>query len=515
MIPFLFLIACTSATNKYTVNVKNPVDEFTIQQDTFHIDVKGKMTHALKYQDKYYVLFEEIAVHNYGGYNKRWLYVFSNGDVEKKVDLPKGLEVIYLDFYVYNDSIILKPYMDESIYYFNTQNYAWKKIKKADDLIFEDDKYLVYSLDFGEWGGKTWFKDKATGIEYEIEKNTPLVNRIDSSYYLTKSFQILKIENPLLLNKCDSDLTYERIEASRKYFTWYGKPVGFQIIYNDSTFNHFDSSYKPNIVSSFIYKKVLLNLYETDTASYISKVENNSIKPIQKIANNLRFYNWSHSYRCRNHNGINELLKFETKDMQLTGLVDIVDNKILTHYFVNRTELYPTSLGTKSANNIFIERLNFILSDLHTLKLDQAELEEKKWKSYDNTPNHTVGIGDSWNPRRYTIDSFKSFLIQEDSLISYTTEYYSTKENDLVRTVIFEWSETDKMKTQFEKLAEETFKRKLSFLDDCISRKAGKHIKYKVEKNYTEKIWKTSDGLTIELESMKNYNSIRLVIFQN
>ena len=33
------------------------------------------MTHALEYKDKYYVLFEQRLM-KYGGYGKRWLYIF-------------------------------------------------------------------------------------------------------------------------------------------------------------------------------------------------------------------------------------------------------------------------------------------------------------------------------------------------------------------------------------------------------------------------------------------------------
>ena len=512
IIPILFLLSCTSFAKKSTIIKTNIGDGFYVIQDTITCDIRGKMTHALKFHDKYYVLFEEIAKNNYGGYEKRWLYIFSQGEVEKKVDLPKKLEVSYLDFFVHNDSIILKPYMDERIYTFDTQNYSWKEIKKADDLIFEDEKYCVYSLDFGEWGGKTWFKDKHTGIEYELEATTPLVNKIDTTYYLTNSFKILKIKSPLLLNKCQSEITYENIEKNGKYTYWYGKPIGYQEIYRDTTFNYFDTSYKPSIVSSFVLKNKLLHLYETDTATYIAEIENNSVKPIHKIAENLRFYNWSHSYRCRNQNGNNELLKFETKNKELTGIVDIVDSNIYIHYIVNKAELYPKSVGMTNANMLFVERLNLILSDFNNLKLLRVEQEEKKWKSYDNTPNHFVGVGDCWNPKKYPLDTFKSFLIQEDSLMSYTTEYFGTKKNDLVRTVLFEWNEPYELKSQNRELAKTTFMKKLDFIESCITQKAGKPIK---EKNNSGKSWKTKNGLTIDLTVFEDINQIRLAIFQH
>ncbi|MDD4712980.1 MAG: hypothetical protein PHP34_06580 [Bacteroidales bacterium] len=513
IIPLLFLICtCTSGFKNQKIKLDNGI---TLYQDTISIDVKGKMTHALKYQNKYYVLFEEFVKHNYGGYDKRWLYIFSDGKVEQKVDLPKLMDVAYLDFFVRNDTIILKPYMDDASYFLDTQSYKWKNLDKSDDLIYEDKKYLVYSRDFGEWGGKTWFKDKKTGFEYEIEARTPLVTSVDTNYYLTNSYQIFKIANPLLLNKCNDDVSYEKIETSGKCYVWYGDPIGFEIYFRDTTYCPFEFKYKPSIVSSIVMNNEFLQVYETDSATYLAKIINDSILPVQKIAESLRFFNMYNSFRCRNSSCSNELLKFETEDKQFSGLLDIVDKKIHLLYFSNKTELYPKSFGPAKAKDIFVQHFNLVLSNLNSLKLKDIEEKEKKWRSYENTPNHVIGIGESWNPKKFTIDAFKSFLIQEDSVISFTTEYFATKKSDLVRTVLFEWFETDDFKLLLDETIEDAFKSKSLYLEDFITQKVGKSIRVNHMKNVTEKIWKTTDGLTIELESMKEYNNIRLVIFQN
>jgi len=513
IMPFLFL-SCTNAANQTNDNITHFDSGFSLYQDTIFVDIKGEMTHALKYHDKFYVLFEQRVL-KYGGYGKRWLYIFSNGEVEKVVDFPKGLNTVYLDFFVKNDSIILKPYMNKQCYYFDTQNYIWEKIDEADDLIFEDEKFYVYSLDFGEWGGKTWFKDKKTGIEYAIEATTPLVNKIDTTYYLTNGFLVMKIENPLELNKCEDDVTYKNIEKDAKYTYWYGKPVGFEIVYQDTTYNYFDFSYHPRIVSSFVWHNELLHIYETDKATYIAKIENYEIKTIQKIANNLRFFNWFESYRCRNLNGNNELLQFRTKNEHFFGLMEVIGNNVFVQYFTNKAELKPKSQGRTKADNIFINRLNLVLSDLNNLQLNDVIAAEQKWGSFDITPNYTMGIGDSWNPNKYTIDAGKSYLIQEDSLISSSVDYFATKANDLVRAVIFEWEETDFPKPRLEKLTKEKYKQKLNFIEGCITQKAGKQIGSNSEEPKFNQIWKTSNGLIIELINMKNFNSIRLVIYKS
>ena len=391
LIPIL-LLACANAENKKNHSEIKFDSGYSLYQDTISVDVKGEMTHALKYQDKLYILFEQRVL-KYGGYGKRWLYIISNGNVEKIVDCPKEMETVYLDFYVKNDSIILKPYMDKQSYYLDLKDYHWTKIDKTDDLIFEDEKFLVYSLDFGEWGGKTWFKEKKTGQEYVLEATIPLVNKIDSTYYLTNSFRVLKIDNPRLLNKCSEDITYENIESTGKFYSWYGKPMGFNIVYQDTTIDHFDFDYKPHIVSSFVLNNELLHIYETDTATYIARHKNNLIEPIQNIIDNIRFYNWHYSYRCSNLNGNNELIKFRTKDEQLLGLLEVINDEIHVSYIVNKAILEPVLIGAERADSIFVNRLNAILPEFNNLKLNTIDLKERTWGSFDITPNHNIAFG--------------------------------------------------------------------------------------------------------------------------
>ena len=245
------------------------------------------------------------------------------------------------------------------------------------------------------------------------------------------------------------------------------------------------------------------------------------MKTILKIGEEKSFYNWYYSYRCRNLNGSNELLKFQTKDEHLFGLIDIIDNKIFVYYFVNKAELEPKSLGTAKSDSIFINRLNLILSDLGSLQLSKVDSFEQKWGTFDITPNHKIGVADYWNPNKYPIDTCKSFLIQEDSLISNSIIYFTTKANDLVRTVTIDWKETNYSRFDLEELTREAFVSKVDFVDTFLKQKLGQptNIEKEAKNRYPSTIWKTSSGLTAELvntvNSKRNHNSIRLVIFKN
>ena len=513
IIPIL-LLACANAENKKNHSVIKFDSGYSLYQDTISVDVKGEMTHALKYQGKFYILFEQRVL-KYGGYGKRWLYIISNGNLEKIVDCPKEMNAVYLDFYVKNDSIILKPYMDKQSYQLELKSYSWIKIDKTDDLIFEDEKFLVYSLDFGEWGGKTWFKEKKTGQEYVLEATTPLVNKIDSTYYLTNSFKVLKIHNPLLLNKCSDDITYENIESTGKFYSWYGKPIGFNIVHQDTTIDYFDFGYKPHIVSSFVLDNELLHIYETDTATYIARHKNNSIEPIQKIIDNISFYNLHYSYRCLNLNGNNELLKFHTKNEQVLGLLEVINNEIHVSYIVNKTFLEPRLIGRERADSIFVYRLNTILPMFNNLELSIIDSKEQAWGSFDITPNHNISVGDEWNPNNYKIDICRSYLIKEDSIFSNSIMYYGTKENNLVRVVSIDWDyERNLMNFDSEEYAKKTFDKKVEFLINYISKNIGKQTNNNDKKDFIKRTWETSSGIKLDLSYNKKYYGVTLVIYE-
>ncbi|KXX71368.1 hypothetical protein [Flammeovirga sp. SJP92] len=510
----LTLFACKGQQNS---NVKDFESGFSLIQDTISMSVNGRMTHALEYKDKYYVLFEQRLM-KYGGYGKRWLYIFSNNQLEKVIDCPTEMKTVYLDFYVQNDSIILKPYMDKQSYYLDNTNLKWNKVDKTDDLIWEDSDFYVYTLDFGEWGGKTWFKDKKTDSQYVLESTTPLINKIDSTYYLTNFFKVLRINNPKELTKCDGDVTYENIEKTGKNYSWYSESKGYKVIYEDENVDYFDFSYHPSIVSSFVYNGELLHIFETDTASYLSRIVNNKIQPFEKILNDVKFFNSHFSYRCKNFNGSNELLKFKTSNDQIYGLTTIKDNRIYATFLVNDFELKPKTLGKERSNAIFENRLRTILVDFSNLPLTKVESKEKEWKTFDITPNHKIGIGDSWNPRKYDIDINKSYLVVEDSIISNSIMYYATKKTDLVRAITMNWEKTQTDRIEFgnEKSTSEVFLKRFNDLVMILTNELGKPNSINEEKKNQSFVWTTENNINVEIKLSRqdNYNNIRMVVYE-
>lgn len=524
VLPTIFLAVLFSACTRLSEQTPEK-DEFVIQfesgyslyQDTVFVNIKGEMTHALKYRNKLYVIFEQ-RVFKYGGHGKRWLYIFTEGNIEKLIELPKELKTNYLDFYVKNDTIIVKPDYKPQSYYLDLKRNVWVEHEETDNLIFEDDKFYVYSTDFGELGGMTWFKDKTTGSEYAVKAFIPLVNKINTTYYLTSPFRVLKIEDPILLNKCNDDVTYRNIGKSGQYYYWHPEPVGIEVIYEDTTADYYSRSYNPHIHSSFVLmQKELLHIVTVDNAVYIAKIENNAIVPIQKIAENLRYYNEHFSYRCRNAIGRNELLKFRTDDDRFFGLMEINNYMIHMTHFSNSAELEPKSIGSEKADNIFMGRLNIILSDLEKLKIEHIDVKEQQWGTFDITPNHRIGISEFYypNPNGFELDTSRSYLIQEDSVISNLVRYYATRGNGLIRVVSIDWEQTDIRVRSPKTLVSEALNKKARSIEHLINQATGEKSSKQERKNFTRKIWNTSDGFTIGLDVWNNNMTLRLVIYKN
>ena len=507
IIPFLFLACVNQKTEAENKNCVTFDSGFTICRDTIFVDIKGGMRNAFKHNGRFYTIFEERNFSQYGGRARRWMYVFSNNGIEKIVDIPQRMNAVYWDFFVKNDSIILKQYMSDVHFYFNTQNFTWEEISEVDDLIFEDDRFYVFSLDFGQWGGTTWFRDKKTGLEYIVDAIAPLINKIDTVYYLTNSFSVLRIENPLLLNKAAVENTYENIVARGRMINfWLDGSAGFEVVYEKAVADYFEFSPQSHIVSSFVWQNELFHIYQTDTATYIAKIENSSMKPIQKIAEDLRFFLRFESYRRRNLDGKNELLMFRTNDEQVFGLMNIVGSNIHLRYFVNKARLVPTSIGAEKADSIFVNRLNLILSDLGTLQLSTVDSIEQSWGTFANAPNF--------------VNNSKSYFIQEDSLITNTIMYYATKKTDLVSVVSMNWHRNFNVRRWFpdyEKILNEAFQEKLSFLENHLTQEFGEPTEVVSQMDWhLTRIWKTPNGFTIRLvNSTRIYNFIRMTIHRD
>ena len=275
---------------------------------------KVELTHTVKYKDTFYCFFNEVKKDN-SRRDIKFFFTFSEqGDNLRKIEVPKEIQnTVYFDLFFRNDTIFAKTYMDSKNFYFDRDRQKWEKTSEVDDMLYEDDKFYFTYLDFGEWGSTSWVKDKQTEKEYELASSGEIVNRIDSTYYITSGLRILKIDNPTKMKVSNSDYFYEIIK-NKDYAEGANSLQGAEIIFKDTTFSEWDwinKEPKLRIVTSFVRKNKLYHLCVDSTKTFIAELENGQLKPIQQIDIKLSFFDWYYSYRSKIQKDGSQLLKFK------------------------------------------------------------------------------------------------------------------------------------------------------------------------------------------------------------
>lgn len=275
---------------------------------------KVEPTHAVKHKDLFYCFFNEVKKGNYGQ-DIKFFFIFSEkGDNLRKIEVPKEIQnTVYFDLFLRNDTIFAKTYINSKTFYFDRDKQKWENTSKVDDMIFEDDRFYFTYIDFGEWGSTTWIKDKQTAVEYELASSGEIVNRIDSTYYITSGLRILKIDNPAKMKASNSNYLYEGIKK-KDYSEGTNSLQGAEIIFKDTTFSEWDwinKEPKLRIATSFVRENKLYHVCVDSTKTFIAELKGGQMKPIQQIDKKLSFFDWYYSYRSKMQKDGSQLLKFK------------------------------------------------------------------------------------------------------------------------------------------------------------------------------------------------------------
>lgn len=330
------LFSCENNSNKQAYVYSTKYGEFIVGIDTLNIDIKPyakpdkvELTHVVKFRETYYCIFTDKKE----SYSKYFFAISNKGTIEKEINLPIDLtECVYLDLFVFHDTIFYKPYMNEQSYYLDLQSLNWVKTTEPDDVIYEDDRYYVTYLDFGEWGSTTWFKEKLSGKEYVLSSSSNIINMIDSIYYISAGIRVLKIENPVNMKQCDKEYYYQIIKK-KEYSEGINSLLGTETIFEDTTYSQWDfKEPKIRIVSSFKIQNRLFYLCNDSLKTFVAKLENREMTPILSLEKKYSTFNWYYSYRCKIQNDNFQLLKFQNETNDTCGFIEIMENKINIRY---------------------------------------------------------------------------------------------------------------------------------------------------------------------------------------
>lgn len=333
----MLIISChnNDGKAKYTAGTTININGFTIITDTISASKKEIIFPELKYRDNYYC--QSYSKDSLGYYYPSGFYIIdATYNLKKAVGIPEYENLgDKSNMYVRHDSIVVKSAYNNSSSYLDEKNMKWETIKTTDDVVFEDNDYYVTSLDYGEWGAATWFKDKKTGIEYEIAGILPPeIKKFKGDYYLISPSEINIVEDPKLLQNVGrgvykSYLGVDKIGAfySRGHFY---RNEGFKNIFRRKITYEIEKSF--HIGFSFIHNNSICFVVSDSVKTYIAKAVGKKLLPVAIIGNNLQTVKHSSQYR---NSYLNKTIKFYNTANELSGLMEIKDDKILMHYFRN------------------------------------------------------------------------------------------------------------------------------------------------------------------------------------
>ncbi|MDZ7847438.1 MAG: hypothetical protein U5L96_12055 [Owenweeksia sp.] len=207
----------------------------------------------IAYKDLILAFFETSNPYTSKG-ELHFYIIDSKEKTQRKIFVPEELQANYIDLYVKNDTVYTTEYWDQNTYYFDFHSYEWVKTRKGDDLIYEDEDYYVTSLDFGEWGGCTWFIDKKTQSQFEIGITTPIINYFEGDYFIEAGRTVYRLSDPTDLKRSDSPYGYEKVVGNLigegSFFAPSNSLEGLEIMFQDTT-SHWEYRF---LYRNFIYR---------------------------------------------------------------------------------------------------------------------------------------------------------------------------------------------------------------------------------------------------------------------
>ncbi|MGU3374752.1 hypothetical protein [Chryseobacterium sp. M5A1_1a] len=463
--------------------------ELKISFKTIEINIPGTLGPSLKHNSKYYCYFK-INEDNYFGMNENKLgsvpvinfYILDeNGKTQSKIPAPKPNFTDY-GLYVRNDSIFTTGYRNYSTFYLDEKNKKWIKIKNTNYIIYKDKNYTLFNRISEFHSNETWLKDNATDQQYKIQKENPIVNKLNNDYYLTTKYSILKI--PALKKKQPGDLRYEHGKVVANTNQSLKEPETEYLNEPSTLFNFY-------IVTSFIINNQLYHLYSEENSMKIAVLKNKELINIQEFKSDIFPYRSQDDTKFSNSEKQYQSFPYSTKDPNFSGMIEIDDNLFNVITFKN---LYRETIYGEPKIKAWVEKnFEYFYTNLHTLSIDQVDRIEQKENALDLTQRYSLcSEGCPKEPRLY-----KKI---ERKYINLLTVYDYDSDSKAVERIEFEWSHPSW--TDFENNDEEfkvfnslnskkIFKDKYDRMAGFLKQKLGKPVSEEENEHNTKAKWET------------------------
>ncbi len=353
-----------------------------------------------------------------------------------------------------------------------------------------------------------------------IGVNGTTVNKINADYYLTGGTVVRKIANPRQLKQAEKEYYYNEVEKERNFYEGTTSQIGSYTIYEDTTYSPWSfEEPKEYIITSFVSNNNLFQLYSDSSQTYIGKIDNKKLIPIQDLNKKYHSYNWHYSYRGENLGNSSRFIKFR-EDNNTYGFIQINNNMIDIRYLIHNQD----SLNHVN-NDGFSNLLEVILNEPDSFSMEIANSLEEAIEGVDMKDYRTNISHNGYYPKKYSTQEIKTtrFIKVVNKYIAQEAEYLNVVQDNLVKSIFIEWAKTEpyNQSNSFiffddDKEIEQCFLLKLRELENTITEKT--NVKPKKEdrgNDYIKLTWTLKNAMTIKLygsENFKGAKEIRMII---
>lgn len=497
-------------------------EKFNIIHDTIYLNIsdyinkesKLHLTHSVKHKNHYYCFLYEQGYYS-SQLQTRHFFKYSLSDSTLvKCDLPYDLKSSsYLDLFVKNDKVFAQGLYSKNSFQFDETTFEWIRKKKVDHEVYQDESFKVKYMHFGEWGNATWFKDKKSRKEYVVGKNGSTINRIGNKYFFTTPNQIIEI-TPKELNQSVFTDSYKFLSKAETYYKYRPSKKGVNILYNDTTYSIFDIDPKQRIITSFVLKNKLYQIYSDISSTYIGTLEDSELIPLLALD---KKYNMLYRIpQCRrNMNKSDNYRYINFKDGYNTfGYIEIIDSTVKINHIIHDHD--SLSYTDDDSFEMLLNQIN----DPLNLNIDTLTLFENEIGGTEMNQNHIETYGISYHPDSIQYD-YKEFIKIMNKAITQTTKYKYDLNTGRVHHISFEWSETvpisldsDKSIFFYNRFSSDELKKKFSEVIktlDNVTMSSSVDISRK--EDYTMCKWSDFDKYNITLHASTGMYYRRIEIF--
>ena len=483
--------------------------------DTIVYEMDGNPLPWLIQDDKAYCFFERDV---YSGYqDHRFLIIdLSNGEATQ-VPTPPDLNKHYKDLFVRNGRVYTIDYYKGITFLLDENQNQWLKVANGDDLVYEDEDYYVTSLDFGEWGGHTWFRNKKTGEEYVIHVAHPIVNRLKNTYYLTTSQAVIKVENPKELLKCGLDNNYKNVKNIDFYppDAEYGSN-GFVYAFRDTSFWIDPAIF---IATSFVQDNELYHICSNDSISYCAILEAGILEPIFYFESGMKPWRWHNHFRNRIINGC-QSLQFKTNNEAVWAILLLNPEEVQLQFFKNSFEEH--SVTKAMGDTIFEYKWNYFTQKMPFL----ADYEADSIEMLTNGRNITPRSSSYWSFDPYNgkvplgrIYTYRTLI--DTSMLVYS-HYTTETDGNKIAVISMNWKTANPngsrpfiRNSRNEEFLKVLLNKQFEDLVQTVSLTYGEAKLVQVTGKYDSLLWPEKNGISVKLwPAIENPSEIHLILFK-